>query len=84
MAEHMAGSAADNLCAIAATEDVSFLVVGDPFRGSTLTHTDLFNRAKEQGVEVSSGGRRPRSIQLQPRGRFTCTVRSRDQILQTW
>ncbi|CAM9498500.1 unnamed protein product [Ectocarpus sp. 8 AP-2014] len=48
----MVESAADNLCSIAATKDVSFLVVGDPFRCSTVTHSDLFNRARERGLEV--------------------------------
>ncbi|GJP31169.1 hypothetical protein CLOM_g9637 [Closterium sp. NIES-68] len=36
---------------LAATEEVAFLVVGDPF-GAT-THTDLILRARQQGVAVS-------------------------------
>ena len=32
------------------TEDVAFLVVGDPFAATT--HTDLILRAKELGIKV--------------------------------
>lgn len=35
-------------------EDVSFLVVGDPFQGRKSSHTDLIIQAAELGVQVSS------------------------------
>ncbi|CAI9116916.1 OLC1v1018206C1 [Oldenlandia corymbosa var. corymbosa] len=41
---------ADDILSAAASSDVAFLVVGDPF-GAT-THTDLVVRAKKLGVEV--------------------------------
>ncbi|KAI9028611.1 tetrapyrrole methylase [Hyaloraphidium curvatum] len=43
---------ADRILEGAETDDVSFLVVGDPF-GAT-THTDLVVRAKERGIPVVS------------------------------
>ncbi len=47
----MVESQADIILEAARTEDVAFLVVGDPF-GAT-THTDLFLRAAKLGVQVS-------------------------------
>ena len=41
---------ADKILEPAKEKDVAFLVVGDPF-GAT-THTDLFLRAKEKGIEI--------------------------------
>lgn len=41
---------ADQILDAAATEDVAFLVVGDPF-GAT-THSDLLIRAREKGIET--------------------------------
>lgn len=43
-------SGADEILSKTETEDVAFLVIGDPF-GAT-THTDLIIRAKEQGIKV--------------------------------
>lgn len=43
-------SGSDSILATATTENVAFLVVGDPF-GAT-THTDLILRARELGIEV--------------------------------
>ena len=46
----MVESQADQILDGADTEDVAFLVVGDPF-GAT-THTDLMLRARQQGIKV--------------------------------
>ncbi|XP_048508191.1 diphthine methyl ester synthase [Athalia rosae] len=43
-------SGAENILAESETQDVAFLVVGDPF-GAT-THTDLVLRAREKGIKV--------------------------------
>lgn len=43
-------SGADEILSKSETEDVAFLVIGDPF-GAT-THTDLIIRAEEQGIKV--------------------------------
>ena len=47
---HMVESEAETILEGAETDDVAFLVVGDPF-GAT-THTDLQLRAAERGIEV--------------------------------
>ena len=43
-------SGCDEMLAQAQTEEVSFLVIGDPLCATT--HTDLFLRCKERGVAV--------------------------------
>eukprot|EP00357_Protocruzia_adherens_P036474 CAMPEP_0115032666 /NCGR_PEP_ID=MMETSP0216-20121206/39298_1 /TAXON_ID=223996 /ORGANISM="Protocruzia adherens, Strain Boccale" /LENGTH=272 /DNA_ID=CAMNT_0002410617 /DNA_START=22 /DNA_END=840 /DNA_ORIENTATION=- len=43
-------SGSDDIINQASTSNIAFLVVGDPFCATT--HTDLFLRAKEQGVEI--------------------------------
>jgi diphthine methyl ester synthase len=48
----MVESNSEEILRDAATEDVAFLVVGDPF-GAT-THTDLVLRARELGIAVST------------------------------
>lgn len=48
----MVESASDDILARADTEDVAFLVVGDPF-GAT-THTDLVLRARELSIPVQT------------------------------
>ena len=46
----MVESGCDEMLDRAKTEDVSFLVIGDPLCATT--HTDLFLRAKELEIEV--------------------------------
>eukprot|EP00752_Nemacystus_decipiens_P001216 g1216.t1 len=48
----MAESDMDNIFATAKDENVSFLVAGDPFRGSAVSLNEFFTRARALGVQV--------------------------------